>query len=224
MQSRRFARFGKWTLIPRSRDTVQPDYIPEDAREAYHQACALVEVSPKASAALARSCLQIMIRDFWSLTPQRQGTLASEFDYISPKLPPETQASIDAVRQIGRIDAYLQEDTNLIVDTDQVETCLLITLTEILFLDWYVDRHVRQGRADTLQTAIQELGGDLPMKLTNVATLQKRVVKEDAPAKRTSVAIDKNQNRATLCVLQKPELGQCEALIPVQPSPSPCQD
>jgi hypothetical protein len=154
-----------------------------DVREAYRQACFLTEVSPKASAALARSCLQIMIRDFWSLTRQKQGNLASELDHIYPKLAPETMASIDAVRQAGRIDDHFQEDTDRLVDADSGEARLLIALTEVLFIDWYTERYERQGRSDALQAVVRELVSDLPMKLTNVVNLPKHKVKEDAPAK-----------------------------------------
>ncbi len=143
MKSRRFARIGNWTRIPRSRERALPYYIPEDVHEAYHQACFLTEVSPKASATFARSCLQIMIRDFWGLTRQKQGNLVSELDHISPKLAPETAASIDAVRQAGSIDDHLQEDTDRLVDADLREARLLIALTEVLFIDWYIESRER---------------------------------------------------------------------------------
>jgi hypothetical protein len=130
-----------------------------------------------------------MIRDFWSLTRQKQGTLASELDQISPKLAPETLASIDAVRQAGRIDDHLQEDTDRLVDANQVEARLLIALTEVLFVDWYSVRRERQGRFDDLKAVVQELVSDLPKKLTNkVVILPKRKVKEDAPAKQDPTA------------------------------------
>ena len=184
MKSRRFARIGNWTCIPRSRERAQPYYIPEDVCEAYRQACFLTEVSPKASATLARSCLQIMIRDFWSLTRQKQGNLASELDHIYPKLAPETVASIDAVRQAGRIDDHFQEDTDRLVDADSGEARLLIALTEVLFVDWYTARRERQDRSDDLKAVVRELVSDLPMKLTNkVVILPKHKVKEDAPVK-----------------------------------------
>jgi hypothetical protein len=130
-----------------------------------------------------------MIRDFWSLTHPTQGNLASELDHIYPKLAPETAASIDAVRQAGSIESYLQEDTNCLVEVNQVEARLLIALTEVLFVDWYTARYERQDRSDDLKAVVQELVSDLPMKLTNkVVNLPKRKVKEDAPAKQDPTA------------------------------------
>jgi hypothetical protein len=185
MQMRQFQRIGKWTLIPRSEERAQPDYIPAKARMAYHQACVTLKVSPRASAALSRSCLQITIRDFWSLTPAHQKTLETELNRIAPKLTPETLASIDAVRKFGKIDSYLQEDVDYMVNASELEASLLIALVEVLFEDWYVDRRRRQGRADTLQEIISKLEGDLPKleaelpkKLTKVTRLQEPEAKK----------------------------------------------
>ena len=191
MQMRQFHKVGKWTLIPRSEERAQPDYIPAKARMAYNQACVTLKVSPRASAALSRSCLQIMIRDFWSLTPAHQKTLESELNRITPKLTPETLASIDAVRKFGQIDSYLQEDVDLMVNASELEARLLIALVEVLFEDWYVDRRRRQGRADTLQEIISKLEGelpkleaDLPKKLTKVTTLREPEAKKRLPRKK----------------------------------------
>jgi hypothetical protein len=45
-----------------------PDYIPEQIKDDYYEACSILNLSPKASATLARRCLQGMIRDFWGIT------------------------------------------------------------------------------------------------------------------------------------------------------------
>ena len=191
MQMRQFHRIGKWTLIPRSEERAQPDYIPAKARMAYHQACVTLKVSPRASAALSRSCLQILIRDFWSLTPAHQKTLETELNRIAPKLTPETLASIDAVRKFGKIDSYLQEDVDYMVNASELEASLLIALVEVLFEDWYVDRRRRQGRADTLQEIISKLKGDLPKleaelpkKLTKVTRLREPEAKKQASSQK----------------------------------------
>lgn len=172
---------------PTFRGAGTADYIPAKARMAYHQACVTLKVSPRASAALSRSCLQTMIRDFWSVTPAHQKTLESELNRITPKLTPETLASIDAVRKFGQIDSYLQEDVDLMVNASELEARLLIALVEVLFEDWYVDRRRRQGRADTLQEIISKLEGELPKleavlpkKLTKVMTLREPLVKKQA--------------------------------------------
>lgn len=42
-----------------------PDYIPQQIRNDYEEACAIFNLSPKAYATLSRRTLQGMIRDFW---------------------------------------------------------------------------------------------------------------------------------------------------------------
>lgn len=53
-----------WRLVPPSFAQVWPEYVPAPIRSDYEEACAIRDPSPKASATLARRCLQGMIRDF----------------------------------------------------------------------------------------------------------------------------------------------------------------
>ena len=56
-----------WQLIPSSTAKTLPDYIPQQIRNDYQEACSIRNLSPKASATLSRRCLQGMIRDFWEI-------------------------------------------------------------------------------------------------------------------------------------------------------------
>jgi hypothetical protein len=47
-----------WNLIPPSSAKVFPEYVPEPIRDDYTEACAIRDLSPKASATLSRRCLQ----------------------------------------------------------------------------------------------------------------------------------------------------------------------
>src|SRR4051794_16321199 len=60
-----------WDLIPASDAKVFPDYVPGVIRADYSEACAIKKLSPKASATLARRCLQGMIRDYWGISKAR---------------------------------------------------------------------------------------------------------------------------------------------------------
>jgi len=60
-----------WDLRPQSSAIPQPDYIPEQIKNDYEEACSILSLSPKASATLARRCLQGMIRDFWGISKGR---------------------------------------------------------------------------------------------------------------------------------------------------------
>ena len=57
-----------WRLLPESEAKVLPDYIPQPIQKDYYEACRIRDLSPKASATLARRCLQGMIRDFYGIS------------------------------------------------------------------------------------------------------------------------------------------------------------
>lgn len=137
---------GKWPLLPRSRAKPQPDYIPEQIRQDYLEACLISADSPKASAALSRRCLQGIIRDFWELPDNKRGNLGAEINFIKEKLDVDTWEAIDTIRKVGDIGAHMEKDVNVIVDVNPEEAELLIELIETLLEDWYITRHKRQQR------------------------------------------------------------------------------
>jgi hypothetical protein len=130
-----------WRLIPESAAKVLPEYIPRSIVSDYTEACLIAEKSPKASATLARRCLQGMIRDFHKVQKDR---LVDEIKGIKDRIDPLTWEAIDAVRSIGNIGAHMEKDINLIVDVDEDEAKELIQLIELLIEDWYVTRYNRQ--------------------------------------------------------------------------------
>jgi hypothetical protein len=132
-----------WRLLPAAAMKPIPEYVPEAIRNDYAEACLIGAASPKASATLARRCLQGMIRDFWNAKP---GRLFDEIESIKVSVDAQTWAAIDAVRQIGNIGAHMEKDINVIVDVDPEEADLLIGLIETLIEEWYVGRHDRQER------------------------------------------------------------------------------
>jgi hypothetical protein len=137
-----------WRLLPESEAKVLPDYIPGPITEDYYEACRIRDLSPKASATLARRCLQGMIRDFWKISKAR---LKDEIDALEEKVDPDTWSSIDAVRSVGNIGAHMEKDINIIVDVEPEEAQLLIGLIEQLVDDWYVDRENRRVRSEALK-------------------------------------------------------------------------
>ncbi|ELY3597492.1 DUF4145 domain-containing protein [Cronobacter dublinensis] len=104
-------------------------------------------LSPKASATLARRCLQGMIRHVWEVKPAR---LVDEIKAIEEKIESNVWKAIDAVRNIGNIGAHMENDINIIVDVEPGEAEMLIGLLELLIQEWYVERHERQLRIDAI--------------------------------------------------------------------------
>lgn len=134
-----------WPLIPQSSSKHFPDYVPQAIREDYAEACAICDLSPKASATLSRRCLQGILRDFWKVKP---GRLVDEIKEVKDRIDSITWDAIESVRKLGNIGAHMEKDINVIVDVDPDEAALLIGLVETLLKEWYVateERKVRMG-------------------------------------------------------------------------------
>lgn len=130
------------TIIrPSSMAKRYPEYIPRQIREDYEEACAVLHLSPKAAATLARRCLQGMIRDYWGIV---KGNLNNEITALSDKIQPDLWQAIDGLRQLGNIGAHMEKDTNIIVDIDPGEAEKLIKLIELLMKEWYINREERR--------------------------------------------------------------------------------
>lgn len=137
-----------WRLLPESEAKVLPDYIPTPIQKDYYEACRIRDLSPKASATLARRCLQGMVRDFWGI---KDSTLKKEIDALEEKVDADVWESIDAVRSVGNIGAHMEKDINIIIDVETDEAQLLIGLIEQLVDEWYVAREDRKNRAQKLK-------------------------------------------------------------------------
>ena len=115
----------RWALIPPSKAKAFPSYVPKPIIDDYQEACMILGGSAKASATLARRCLQGMIRNFWEVKrpEEHKGPwrLVEEIESIKDKVEPETWAAIDGVRKIGNIGAHMEKDINVIVEVDPEE-------------------------------------------------------------------------------------------------------
>ena len=140
-------------LLPDSRAKPQPEYVPSAIRSDYEESCKIEHLSPKASAALARRCLQGIVRDYWKIPNSRRGNLGAELSYVKDRIDEDTWEAIQAVRSLGDIGAHMERDVNVIIEVHPREARLLNELIETLIEDWYVARHKRQQRNSDLKAA-----------------------------------------------------------------------
>lgn len=136
-----------WYNRPQGIVKAFPDYIPQVILSDYREATLIRDLSPKASATLARRCLQGMIRDFWDVKGK---SLFEEIRAIEEKVDADTWHAIDAIRSIGNIGAHMEKDIDVIIDVDGDEAGLLISLIETLLSDWYVERENRRLRSQKI--------------------------------------------------------------------------
>lgn len=128
------------SLSPNSNTVQFPDYIPEQIRKDYAEACQILNLSPKASATLSRRCLQGIIHDFWEI---HEKNLNAEITSLKKQIDISLWTAIDKVRSIGNIGAHMEHDIDLIIDIDPGEAEKLIKLIELLFKECYMARHNR---------------------------------------------------------------------------------
>jgi len=124
-------------VYPQSEARIYPDYVPEHIRSDYEEACAIVDLSPKASATLSRRCIQGMIRDFWDITRSR---LIDEINALEEVIPATQKRALHALRKIGNIGAHPNISANEIIDIDPADARKLIALIEFFINGWYVER------------------------------------------------------------------------------------
>ncbi|MFN4206076.1 MAG: DUF4145 domain-containing protein [Agrobacterium albertimagni] len=147
---------------PESRARPLPSVIPIPIGKDYLEACRIVNLSPKASATLARRCIQGMIRDFCGITKptlnQEINELKKQFDEgRAPRgVSDESFDAIEAIRKIGNIGAHMEKDINIIVDVEPDEAELLLSLVENLFDDWYIARQKRQERLAQVTASVEQ--------------------------------------------------------------------
>jgi hypothetical protein len=122
-------------VFPKNRAVrlVSPD-IPHELAEDFVEACAVLDVSPKASAALSRRLLQRTLHERFSIN--RPNLQQEILEFISTLNPPSHLAQqLDAIRSVGNFAAHPIKDTTTgaITDVEEGEAELLIETLESLF-------------------------------------------------------------------------------------------
>jgi hypothetical protein len=117
--------------------------VPARYVQDYVEACAVLPLSPKSSAALARRILQMLLRDADCGNAEanvRSGRLVDEIRYVVEHggLPAMLRQNLHSIRLGGNLAAHPTEDVNAgtIIDIDPDEAEHLLDVVELLF-DYY---------------------------------------------------------------------------------------
>ena len=136
-----------------------PAEVPSRFADDYREACLVLPVSPKSAAALARRCLQHLLRDVARVKP---GNLADEIQQVldSAKLPSHLMESIDAIRNIGNFAAHPMKSkaTGEILDVEPGEAEWNLDVIESLFDFYFVQPAATQRKRAALDKKLQEAG------------------------------------------------------------------
>ena len=133
-----FQEKAEYLVYPRGSLRPLPPEVGDPYKQDFMEACAVLGDSLKASAAISRRCLQLLLRD---KAKTKAKDLADQIQEVldSVALPSHLAQSIDAVRQIGNFAAHpmKSQDTGLIVEVEPGEAEWLLDSLEGL-LDFYV--------------------------------------------------------------------------------------
>ncbi len=152
--------------IGANRGPVPPELPPEIASD-YIEACNVLPVSAKASAALSRRCLQNILHAFG----YRARDLAAEIDLLlnepDPKkaAPQRLSQTIDAIRHFGNFSAHpINDKTALqIIDVEPHEAEWCLEILEECFDHFYVGPAVAREKKAALDAKLAA-AGKLPSK------------------------------------------------------------
>ncbi len=139
-----------------------PKELPADIKEDYEEACMVLPLSNKASAALSRRCLQAILRGQGymqkDLAKQIEALLA-EPDFTKA-IPTTLRQSVDAIRSFGNFSAHPVTDQTTLqiisVDPGEAEWCL--DILEDMFDHYYVRPAVVAVRKAALDAKLAAAG------------------------------------------------------------------
>ncbi len=139
-----------------------PTPVPKEIAEDYVEACNVLSISPKASAALSRRCLQNILRS----NGYRAKQLWQEIDLVlketdtSKALPTNLRLSIDGIRHFGNFAAHPTEDTatSEIIDVEEGEAEWCLQILEEMFEHFYVRPADTKARQAALEAKLQAAG------------------------------------------------------------------
>jgi hypothetical protein len=161
-------KLGWWQIYPlgANRGPVPPE-VPPDIAKDYVEACNVLPISAKASAALSRRCLQNMLH----AANYRARDLSKEIDLLlsepDPKkaLPHKLRETVDAIRNFGNFSAHPIDDKTTLqviaVDPEEAEWCLEVI--EELFEHFYVGPEMAKAKKAALNAKLAA-GGKPPAK------------------------------------------------------------
>ncbi len=141
--------------------TARP--LPTEVKDPYSQdfieACNVLPISPKASAALSRFNLQNLLREKANV---KRSNLSSEIDEVikSGVLPTHIEEDIDAVRKIGNFAAHPIKSTNTgeITSVEPGEAEWLLDVLEELFDFYFVKPELSKRKRTALNLKLKEAG------------------------------------------------------------------
>ena len=143
-----------------------PKEVPDDIAKDYLEAKAIIAISPRASAALSRRCLQSVLQHegYADTNLAKQIKAAINEQNVDKVLPLIVRQSLDAIRNFGNFSVHpiTAKSSNQIIDVEPSEAEWCLEILEGLFLHFFVNPATNAQRLSNLQQKL-ELAGKPPM-------------------------------------------------------------
>jgi hypothetical protein len=147
-------------VLPRSASREPLDSaVPVEFSKDYIEACDVLDVSPKASAALSRRCLQHILRECAKV---KKANLDNEIQQVldSRAVPSHIADSLDAIRTVGNFAAHPIKSTSSgeVVDVEPGEAEWNLDTVEALFDFYFTQPAKTAARRDALNRKLTDAG------------------------------------------------------------------
>ena len=157
-------QFPAYPPFPNCRNV--DDTVPKSLGEDYTEACKVLDISPKASAALSRRVLQGILTD----QGYKSKVLGQQIDSVLAEkeptkvLPGPIRETVDAVRKFGNFAAHPTTEviTLQIIDVEPEEAEWCLEIIEALFDHYYVTPARAHERLDQLNQKLAQPGEKPP--------------------------------------------------------------
>lgn len=119
------------------------ELVPAKYARDYEEAVAVLSISPKASAALTRRCLQHFLEGEANADVRAvlEKQIKDAIALVPPIFPPRLAAKLDHVRIIGNFAAHPKKNTNTgeIMDVEPDEAAYLLNVLTEIFVHQFID-------------------------------------------------------------------------------------
>ena len=135
-----------------------PPEVPSDLAEDYNEAITVLNVSPKASAALSRRCLQALLIQCAGVDEKQPLAHQIEAVLSSRQLPSYIAKDLDVVRQIGNFAAHpiKSQKTGEITQVEPGEAEWTLNVLESLFDFYFVQPTIAEEKRDRLNQKLAD--------------------------------------------------------------------
>lgn len=147
------------TIYPRSSSRPHPPQpVIGSVKADFIEACLVHDLSPKASAALSRRCLQSVLVE--KLGAPELANLYDQIESVLQKVPSYISERLHYVREVGNFSAHPRKSTNTgeIMDVEPEEATVLLNTLESLFDHCYVQPEKFKSQKEALNNKLVETG------------------------------------------------------------------